>query len=461
MFSKPVKSQRPSVSQSQQPKVEDVQAIVSSASGDPQSPLNFRMVYGEPDLREQFEDYAASLALIKNSKIITRTQWDTRVKVISGWNTGAYFHGVWYNQSELRKKYKIGYDWLKVMRVESNLSGVFKLIKKASNPKDERIMVHLEEAFDIIKEQHVQKGCHIKADRTWQNLKETYANIPLSLTKKYVELCPICCAKQPRHKPAKGAIKPIESDGYRDRFQLDLIDFRMDPQKWPDDEDGTTYKWLFVVKDHFTKFLVAHELPSKSPVHVARALYKIYSIIGYPLIQHTDNGREFVAKEVTRLLHEMAPNSRTITGRPRTSTDQGSVERSNQTIKVCISSAVHDERKSGVKNASWLTEYPRVISALNSTSNRGEIPAYTIVFTVPFVVPRYNQSVMSDIQDQDSVLERCQMEGRAFEQKMLQLQEVGEEDLRALADLNPDHEHAKHLLAEFEEEHPFGTFILL
>lgn len=53
-------------------------------------------------------------------------------------------------------------------------------------------MVHLEETFNIIKEQHVKKGCRIKSDRTWHKLKDTYANIPKTLTAKYVAICPIC-----------------------------------------------------------------------------------------------------------------------------------------------------------------------------------------------------------------------------------------------------------------------------
>ena len=229
--------------------------------------------------------------------------------------------------------------------------------------------------------------------------------------------------------PAKGALKPIRSLSYRDRFQLDLIDYSEDPQIWPGDETETEYKYLLVVKDHFTKFMAGHELVSKSPAGVACALYKLYSIIGFPLIQHTNNGGEFVANQVTELLNVIAPNSRTLTGRPRTPRDQGSVERGNKSIKGSIGSAVQDNRKAGVKHASWLTEYPRVLSGLNASANRGETPSYKLLFGMNYVNVDYERTTKADMIDHDCIKERCMKEGSEYTQKMLMLQEIDQDTI--------------------------------
>ena len=88
-----------------------------------------------------------------------------------------------------------------------------------------------------------------------------------------------------RSKTTGVIVKPIISENFNKRAQMDLIDF----QTLPDGE----YKWLLVYQDHFTKFIALRPLRAKSAIDVATALFDIFCIFGVPLILQSDNGREF------------------------------------------------------------------------------------------------------------------------------------------------------------------------
>jgi hypothetical protein len=50
------------------------------------------------------------------------------------------------------------------------------------------------------------------------------------VVKVFVYLCQTCNKKQPKLAKHVGAIRPIVSNHFRDRFQADYIDFCKDPQ---------------------------------------------------------------------------------------------------------------------------------------------------------------------------------------------------------------------------------------
>jgi transposase InsO family protein len=52
-------------------------------------------------------------------------------------------------------------------------------------------------------------------------------------------------------------------------------------------------RYMVVCKDHFTGLVAAARIPRKRATFVALALSEIFGQIGYPLILHTDNGKEF------------------------------------------------------------------------------------------------------------------------------------------------------------------------
>jgi hypothetical protein len=144
-------------------------------------------------------------------------------------------------------------------------------------------------------------------EKTWGYCKEKYYNVSQALVKHYCETCPACMKKNPITQPAKGSRKPIRSRRYRDRFQIDLIDFcklrkRRDPF-------GVLMRgWVMTIKDHATGLTYLCALPRKRPHLIAYKLQEIFGILGYPKIFHTDNGKEFTAKVVLKALREMNPH---------------------------------------------------------------------------------------------------------------------------------------------------------
>ena len=96
-------------------------------------------------------------------------------------------------------------------------------------------------------------------------------------------------------KVQKGSRKPIRSRSFREHFQINLIDFRKLCKR---DPFGVLMRWILTVKDHATGFVYLCALPRKLPSLVAYPLQEIFGVMGYPLILHTNNGKEFIGKSI-------------------------------------------------------------------------------------------------------------------------------------------------------------------
>ena len=427
-------------------KAEDICAIDDFPPG---SPEKVRMVFLEDQLKAQINVEVDKLIAQSRSKVISLETWEERVFVVKNWETGATVNGNDLNVKQFRHAYRKGYKWVSEHRVETNSTGIDALYRKGTVNKKGRklpdtLVVKPAEIFDVIKHSHVNQASHLKSDRTWNLIQESYHNIPRELVKFYCDICPICNSKQPVVKQYKGAKKPIESLTYRDRFVIDLIDYKEDPQKWDSDDPETEiFRWLLTVKDHLTHLLFAAPLKHKSAKEVARELYKLFSLIGYPLILHADNGSEFTAEDVITNLRKLNPCAFTVHGRPRKPNDQGSIERGNQDIKKTVAAIVQEKRGKN-EEASWLTEYPNAIASINATANRGEVSAYHMVFGMSYHEPLRNV-IVTDLEGVKTVRDLCKKAGPEFAKKALFLKEVTEADLA-------DPILGENLLASFQEE---------
>ncbi len=87
-----------------------------------------------------------------------------------------------------------------------------------------RIVVSREELFDSIDDWHTKNG-HLGQERTWKYCRNKYANVTQDHVKFYCTTCFVCMKKNPVTKNEKGSRKPIFSKNWRDRFQVDLVDF--------------------------------------------------------------------------------------------------------------------------------------------------------------------------------------------------------------------------------------------
>jgi IS30 family transposase len=262
------------------------------------------------------------------SKTLTPKQLQTRIHIIKNWETGA--DGI--DVKKFRKKNKIGYRLLKSQHsVKANQDGKDFLY----NVKNQ-VYVDVLQVFDLIAECHSQVGC-LKTASTKNAVDSKYANISREEVQAFVQTCKYCSHDQVAKKRVSGAIKPIISHNFRERFQVDLIDYREDEQV---DVYGNKMRWLLVLKDHLTRLCYLKPLPNKKSKYVAHELYHIFGLIGHPLVLQSDNGKEFTGSALLDMLYELDPAITTVYGRPRTPRDQGSVERLNQTIKRIISKQV-------------------------------------------------------------------------------------------------------------------------
>jgi transposase InsO family protein len=118
--------------------------------------------------------------------------------------------------------------------------------------------------------------------------------------------------------------------------------------------------------------------PKKRASFVAFVLQDIFSLVGYPSIFHTDNGKEFTGEAVVQLLRDNAPSCVTVTGRPRTPRDQGSVENINRQVRRTLQE--DDRRRGTVPN--WTKDIGRMVAALNDKElkGRGQVAPYKAVF---------------------------------------------------------------------------------
>jgi len=131
-------------------------------------------------------------------------------------------------------------------------------------------------------------------------------------------------------------------------------------------------KWIIALKDHFTKII--HLIPSPSKeAHIAAAeLNHICGFVGHPLVCHVDNGGEVSGKDVVEVMRALNPTVLTVTGKPRTPSDEGSAERSNRTSKAVLSCLEEVQRQQGKKDPNWVMLLGQVMSALNSGRNSNE-----------------------------------------------------------------------------------------
>jgi len=103
--------------------------------------------------------------------------------------------------------------------------------------------------FESIYEAHTQLS-HAAGYVTHKELTKKFSNISKNMVKVFVRFCPICSTN--RYVPQrKTIIKPILSETFNDRGQIDLIDMQAQA-------DGP-FNWILHYQDHLTKF--SHLIP--------------------------------------------------------------------------------------------------------------------------------------------------------------------------------------------------------
>ena len=263
--------------------------------------------------------------------------------------------------------------------------------RKGSPEENRLVCVPQLDVFDVISENHGIVS-HMKQNQTCVKVHEKYYNVTESQVNAFVDSCETCNHANPVMKKQKGAKKPILSENFRDRYQVDLIDMRSSETK---DVYDNMMRWILTLKDHSTQLTYLVALPRKKASYVAYELDRIFGLIGYPAIFHTDNGKEFTAKEILVLLKEYSSSIITVTGRPRTPSDQGSVESMNKLVERIIQDLENEERLKG-KQPNWTGLLGRAMQTINSKCGRGkyDVQPYMAVFG-----QNYHQQISCSISD--------------------------------------------------------------
>lgn len=142
------------------------------------------------------------------------------------------------------------------------------------------------------------------------------------------------CDACTRYTVVKAGFHPagsITANGPGDHLQIDTS------VHLPESADG--YKALLVCIDVFTGFIILRPLKDTTAETVARKLWKVFSIIGFPRILQSDNGSEFVNNVLTALIKITGIEHRFIS--PYNPRADGKVERSIGTIMSIIKKLLH------------------------------------------------------------------------------------------------------------------------
>ena len=180
--------------------------------------------------------------------------------------------------------------------------------------------VSIEDTYDVVRRAHLSTG-HGGRDRMLKELGKKYANVTRDALELYKSYCQECQKKRKRPMTKGVVVRPILTNEFSSRAQIDLIDMQSMVQN--------SFKWILVYQDHLTKFVILSALTSKRAAEVAHHLLDIFLIFGAPSIMQSDNGSEFTAQVINEL-KIVWPMLIMVHGHPQS---QGSVERANGDIK--------------------------------------------------------------------------------------------------------------------------------
>ena len=207
-------------------------------------------------------------------------------------------------------------------------NNILLVLPSESHPGERQVVVQ-EEILRVIEQEHLLSK-HAGQNMIWAAIRNTFYGISRGEVEYLVKQCEICHRKATNR--SRGPLTPIVSTELFERVQVDLIDFRHQPDA-PYGPAGPKYHWVMHVKDHFSKFTQLYPLQGKSSAEVAIRMSEWIGAFGVPSIVQADNGREF--KGVLKLLL-LLYGVKIKNGRPRTPRTQELVKQANGTVKEKI-----------------------------------------------------------------------------------------------------------------------------
>ncbi|KAF9761541.1 SCAN domain-containing protein 3 [Nosema granulosis] len=156
-----------------------------------------------------------------------------------------------------------------------------------------KVICNDQEEIMVLEATKLHNDNHFGMVRFEAKCNDYFFKIPRDIIRKVVSECKVCIQSQPLKVKEKQihivASRPLE------RLQIDLIDMKQYK------EANGQYVWILTVIDVYSKFAWAFPLVTKSAKEVVETLEDLFLMIGPPLILQSDNGKEFVNKEMTKL----------------------------------------------------------------------------------------------------------------------------------------------------------------
>lgn len=221
--------------------------------------------------REEFE---LKLKLLCAEKKSTNTMWDKKteaavIKILKECQISPV------QKTSQHRYFSKMYDLLKIGKDREIVVLKEKEKKRAENREVSEVYVRkicVEDMYPKLLEAHLQTG-HGGRDKILFYAAKKWI-LPKKACSLFVKLCKSCTRK--KTTPKNGVvIKPIVTNGYNMRGQVDLIDFQSCP-------DGD-YKFIMNFQDHATKFLHLRPLKSKHAVNVAGLYIFVFKTITHHL----------------------------------------------------------------------------------------------------------------------------------------------------------------------------------
>ena len=225
-------------------------------------------------------------------------------------------------------------------------------------------VIPITELFPILNKFHKYEDDHPGRTKLYKRVSQQYHGITEQVCSLFVKTCNLCVLKKSRKSVKQPVYKPISSNSFGSRGQVDLIDMSSMNLAANLSPDGIIpYKFILVYIDHFTKKINLAPLIRKSAEEVCEVLLDIFCEQGPPHILHSDNGREFKNNPLFSTLAKKWPSVKIVHGKPRHPECQGAVERVNRDIKDALFTKMIDNEN----DQCWF-KYLRWIKLHHNTS---------------------------------------------------------------------------------------------
>ncbi|KAF9752814.1 Gag-Pol polyprotein, partial [Nosema granulosis] len=201
----------------------------------------------------------------------------------------------------------------------------------------------------------LHKEKHYGFNRFEEHCNQYFFKIPREIVREVVTRCTTCAQAQPLK--VKETQVHILAQRPMERLMIDLVDM----QKYKDDNGG--YAWILTVIDVYSKFAWAFPLFKKSGFEVTTNLEAhFYRNTGPPVIIQSDNGKEFINKEMKDLCNRFLIDFKH--SRPRHPQANGQIERFNQTLSRYLQKHIFEEGNAGEKKI-WIKHLNKVLYDYN------------------------------------------------------------------------------------------------